>query len=256
MSSSTYKIGIIIPTTSRNRNWKNINDTHFYRLFLKSFFETHDIGHHYTIYLVIDHDDPLYNNENQKKTLLRHFVLLSKRNINLKLIIANNIPKGHVSLMWNLAFKNAYDDGCNYFFQSGDDIVFLQKGWVNRSIEELIKHNNIGLTGPIDYDRWMTGPNSRPGGNRFIQTQSFVSRKHMEIFGFYFPEEVKNWYCDDWMTFTYYPQFYYPIDLFCRNLGGSPRYQIIGTLNEDDPIRKKCFELVSESKNKIIYYLI
>ena len=98
--------------------------------------------------------------------------------------------------------------------------------------------------------RWFL-PNSQPGGDRFIQTQSFVSRKHMEIFGFYFPEEVKNWYCDDWMTFTYYPKFFYSIPYFCRNLGGPPRYNVIGSLHVNDPIRKKCFELVKSSKDKI-----
>jgi hypothetical protein len=249
-------MGILIPTTSRNRNWKTIHDTHFYKLFLNSFFKTHDMGHHYTIYLVIDHDDPLYNNDTEKKALVEHFELLKSYKIYLKVIIADNIPKGHVSLMWNIAFKKAYDDGCDYFFQSGDDIVFMKNGWVNASIKALQTNCNIGLTGPVDYDRWTSGTNSRPGGNRFIQTQSFVSRKHMEIFGFYFPEDVKNWYCDDWMTLTYYPKFYYSIPFFCRNLGGPPRYKVIGSLNKDDPIRKKCFELVDESKKKVLDYFI
>ena len=251
-----HHIGIIIPTTSRNRPWKKIHETHFCNLFLKHFIDTRDHQHKYTIYLVVDHDDPLYNNPTEKKALMNIFLSIKTRNIFLKIIVANDIPKGHVSLMWNLAFKNAYHDGCEYFFQCGDDIIFMQTGWVSASINALKKNNNIGLTGPMDYDRFISGPNSQPGGDRFIQTQSFVSRKHMEIFGFYFPEEVKNWYCDDWMTFTYYPKFFYSIPYFCRNLGGPPRYNVIGSLHVNDPIRKKCFELVKSSKDKIIDYLI
>ena len=104
------------------------------------------------------------------------------------------------------------------------------------------------MTGPLDYDRWHSGPNSRPGGFRFIQTQSFVSRKHMEIFGFYFPPEIKNWYCDDWMTNVYSPKYFYMIHCFVKNAGGTPRYEVIGSLNHNDPIRKKCFELVEKHK--------
>ena len=64
----------------------------------------------------------------------------------------------------------------------------------------------------------------------------------MEIFGSYFPHQLKNWYCDDWMTLTYYPKFFYTINHFCRNLGGSPRYEIIGSLSNDDPIKRKCYK--------------
>ena len=29
--------------------------------------------------------------------------------------------------MWNVLFKQAYDDGCDYFYQCGDDIEFKTK---------------------------------------------------------------------------------------------------------------------------------
>ena len=54
-----------------------------------------------------------------------------------------------VSLMWNKAFKKAYDDKCDYFFQCGDDIEFMDKGWINDSIYNLQQHNNFGLTDPL-----------------------------------------------------------------------------------------------------------
>ena len=45
------------------------------------------------------------------------------RHIKLTYISSNGINKSHVTEMWNRAFKKAYDDGCEYFFQSGDDSV-------------------------------------------------------------------------------------------------------------------------------------
>ena len=38
-----------------------------------------------------------------------------------------NIKKGHLTAMWNVLFKQAYDDNNDYFFQCGDDINFHTK---------------------------------------------------------------------------------------------------------------------------------
>ena len=53
------------------------------------------------------------------------------------------------------------------------------------------EQDNIGICGPINLP------------NKTILTQTFVSRKHYEIFKFYFPNEIKNWFCDDWINFVY-----------------------------------------------------
>ena len=78
----------------------------------------------------------------------------------------------------------------------------------------LRSHDDIGLTGPIN-------------NNNRILTQAFVSRKHMEIFGWFFPEQIINWCCDDWYNLVYQPTHFFPIDEpFCSNNGGSPRYDV------------------------------
>ena len=65
---------------------------------------------------------------------------------------------------------------------------FVKQEYIKeRKLEE---NNNIGLTGPIN-------------NNSSILTQAFVSRRHMLIFGWFFPEEIKNWYCDDWYNIIY-----------------------------------------------------
>ena len=51
--------------------------------------------------------------------------------------------------MWNVAFQKAYDDGCDYFYQCGDDIEFLDKDWDEDCIHLLVSKNNVGLNWTI-----------------------------------------------------------------------------------------------------------
>ena len=58
-----------------------------------------------------------------------------------------------------------------------------------------------------------------------VHTQSFVSRKHYELFKFYYPPQIINWFCDDWITKVYYEDLLFPLlDYWCMNMGGAPRY--------------------------------
>ena len=109
--------------------------------------------------------------------------------------------------------------------------MFVTKNWVNDCISTLKKHNNIGLTGPIN-------------NNSRILTQAFVSRKHMEIFGWFFPEEIINWCCDDWYNLVYQPNHFFPLKQhFCSNQGGEPRYEIDNNVNFRSEIQKNVIEL-------------
>lgn len=218
-------IGILIPTTSHKRNWNNFEETSFYNIYLNSFLKTYSPSYSYVFYLIVDDDDPIF----AKPITQEHIIQYVKQyeNLSLKFLSTSDIPKGWVTKMWNRAFEEAYKDGCQYFFQCGDDICFETNGWVHESIQQLKQHNNIGLTGPIDDGRFVNNnPIFMPGGQRFIHTQAFVSRKHMEIFGTFFPEQIKNWFCDDWITHVYYPQHFYILKCYLKNKGGEPRYDI------------------------------
>ena len=233
---------MLIPTTSVKRNWKGLSETTLYNIFLRSFTETYCSQYKYIIYLIIDDDDAIFGRTKTQGEIIK---IVSKfKNISVQFVSSKNITKGWVTKMWNKAFKIAYDDKCDYFYQCGDDILLQSKKWVTNSIDKLKKHNNIGLTGPLDIGRIQVGgQDSAPGGNRFIQTQSFVSRKHREIFGYFFPEEIKNWYCDDWITNLYYPKYYYQIENTVLNIGGPPRYEVVN----ECPWEK----LVEEGRNKL-----
>jgi len=249
----SYKIGILIPSTTKGLNCKSYKDTYLYKLFLKSFIKSYDKKYgekdiHYTIYVVVDDDDEIYSNEFEKQKIISFIKLV--KNVSIQFISSNGIDKGWVTKMWNKAFKKAYDDGCDYFYQCGDDIEFLDKEWVIDCIKAMERHKNTGITGPIDWGREQH--KMMVGYGKFILTQTFVSRKHMEIFGFYFPEEIKNWFCDDWITYVYVSKHkYWPIQKRIFNKGGDPRYEPDGKGEEFQPMAKKCLNLVNKY-NKLL----
>jgi hypothetical protein len=150
-------------------------------------------------------------------------MMIVLKNTSIEFVYMDGIDKGHLTVMWNRLFEKAYDDEFDYFFQCGDDISFETRGWVNESIRVLELNNGIGMTGPMN-------------NNARILTQSFVSRRHMELFRRYFPEEIINWCCDDWINEVYQCLGYFlPLkNHFCNNIGGEPRYDI-----NNDPIFRK-----------------
>ena len=243
------KIGLLIPCTSKNRpSWKTIKDSYLYTLSINTFVTTMDKDHEYVYYIGHDDGDRIYGKQEEHKKLEAVSSIFS--NIAFKYISFKDIKKGHVTKMWNVLFEEAYNDGCNYFFQCGDDIHFKTKGWINACIKTLQKHDDIGLTGPIN-------------NNSRILTQSFVSRKHMEIFGYYMPEDIINWCCDDWYNEVYKPQYFYPLKQhFCSNEGGNPRYTIdnndtfrINFQNNLVTLRQKTNILAMKDKKKIKEYI-
>jgi len=235
----SYKIALLIPSTSKGRpQWKSMKDSYLYNLTTKTFLQTFNNEHQYTFYIGIDDDDRIYSNITEQEELKR-FSLIFK-NIQFKFISMTGIKKGHLTVMWNRLFKKAYDDGYDYFYQTGDDINFKTKNWVNDSINVLKRNNNIGLTGP-----W--------NNNGRILTQAMVSRKHMEIFGWFFPKEILNWCCDDWYNLVYQPDYFFPLNNhFCSNDGGAERYIIDNNPNFKDRLMvMKNLEILREKTRKI-----
>jgi len=247
------KIGLLILSTSNKRdNWSSIKDSYLYNLTLKTFLLTQNKEHKYVFYIGIDPNDRIYDKENQQKEILRFSQAF--KNVEFKFIKIMSVTKGHVTIMWNKLFKIAYDENCDYFFQCGDDIYFRTSNWINDCITTLKNNNDIGITGPIN-------------NNFRILTQAFVSRKHMEIFGWFFPEEIINWCCDDWYNLVYQPSNFFPLrQHFCSNNGGEPRYIIDNNpafkrndlreyMSNVNNLREKTQLLANEHKKLINNYL-
>ena len=207
----SHKVALLIPSTTHERNWKNYSETDLYKINMKSLLLTYCQDHSYTYYIGIDDDDKIYSDPKQQEAFKRFINIM--KNVDIQFISMKNIKKGHLTAMWNRLFKKAYEDGCEYFYQCGDDILFLNKGWVSQSIKLLKLYNGYGVTGPLDKMQVR------------VHTQSFVSRKHYELFKFYYPPEIINWFCDDWITKVYYEDLLFPLlDYWCMNMGGAPRY--------------------------------
>jgi len=207
----SYKVALLIPSTTSERDWADYSSTDLYNINMKSFLLTYCQEHSYIYYIGIDDNDRVYSDPKQQEAFKRFINIM--KNVDIQFVSMKNIKKGHLTAMWNRLFKKAYQEGCDYFYQCGDDIQFLNKGWVSQSIKLLRLYNGYGVTGPLDKMQ------------KRIHTQSFVSRKHYELFNFYYPPEIINWFCDDWITKVYYEDLLFPLlDYWCMNMGGAPRY--------------------------------
>ena len=211
-------IAFLIPCTSKNKDkWKCMKDTYLYNLTLKTFLYTQSQDFKYIFYIGYDKDDRIYGNEAEQDTI-KIFEKVFK-NVSFDFVSMEDIQKGHLTAMWNRLFEKAYNENCHYFFQCGDDIRFQTKDWAKDCVSALKKNNDIGLAGPIN-------------NNNAILTQGMVSRKHMDIFGYFFPPEIINWCCDDWYNIVYSPKHLFPLsDHYCSNEGGEPRYNINNDIN-------------------------
>nr|QDY51822.1 hypothetical protein 1_207 [Mimiviridae sp. ChoanoV1] len=205
------KIAFIIPITSNKRNYKDIQDIDFYKIFINSLKDKLNEKYIYEFYLGYDNDDNFYINNEIK--VINHFQKLNLINSKIKLLKINN-KKSKLGELWSILAKEAYDN-CDYIYQVGDDIKILTSGWEDIFINKLKKNNNIGVVGPTDIN------------NKKILTQSFVHKTHIDIFGDYFPKQIKNWYIDDWITEVYKPNYSYQINnIYVKNSGGGPRYKV------------------------------
>ena len=203
------RVAFLIPATSRGKDWRAIEGSYLYKYTLKSLKETLTDKHTYTIYLGVDEGDAIYGNAggiDNIRTSLPDYCTI-------KVVDTTTFIRGHLTAIWNKLFKIAYDDGNDYFCQCGDDIEFQSRGWLDKLLLVLGKHDGIGVSGPVCLP------------NTSILTQTLVSRMHMKIFGCYFPEQIKNWFCDNWINLVYLPsRLYIQRDLTAVNKGGEPRY--------------------------------
>lgn len=254
MENKTIKnsVGLIIPTTSHKRTWNTWTDSLLYTTVQSFVNSVHPSEHIYTCTLFVgfDHDDPFYNNSKTRKKFKK---FVKTHGHTLVFIRFPPMKKGFCTRMWNILFKVAFDHGCEYVYQCGDDIEWKTVGWITDCIDVLVKHDNIGVAGPIN-------------NNNRILTQTFVHTKtHFRIFRCYFSEKLMNWCCDDWINLVYSPSYLYKLTKhYCANIGGDPRYIIDGDPDfcrsqqifetKLSALRSKCAEIASTDKQLITKY--
>ena len=101
------KIAILILATSKNRdNWVNIKNSYLFNMTLKSFLSTFDREHDYIFYVGVDKDDRIFNKREEQEEIIRFNNVF--KNIEFVFMTMDEIPKGHVTQMWNRLFSDAY----------------------------------------------------------------------------------------------------------------------------------------------------
>jgi len=227
------KIGVLIPSTTNMRDWNCITDTYLYKSII-SFVSKSNSDYSYKFYIGIDKDDKIYSDKSQRRKIYDLCSTWNHINIQFYPVEETQAPKGHVTIIWNILYKKAIEEHCDYFWACGDDIIYCDDGWLEDCIQELKKTKHLGTAGTYN-------------GNGRIITQFLVTQTHYAIFNRLFPPQIRNWYCDDYMNELYSPNFLHIVNKRCINAGGEPRYKV-----QQAPFYK---DLVKEDKIKLLSFI-
>lgn len=223
-------VAFLIPVCGRGLKIKKTKETHIHKHFLLKFVESltkqDKKDTYFGIFIGADHDDPFFSDLQVREQLLVDMLtVLNKHGVKHQVEFDTfTDTKSHPVQCWNNLFHRAYEvkvdnNSYEYFYQIGDDVAIVTKGWVKPfidKIEELREKHGTGIVGPWD----------KGYGN--LLTQSFVSRDHMKIFDDYYPSEFPNIYCDNWIHDVYKEKYVYQFkNYFVKNLGGPCRYKMV-----------------------------
>ncbi len=213
----TKSIAMLIPSTTKFRDWKHMEDTYLYKY--QKLYTQYKV----TYYIGYDFDDPIYSKENQRNKFKANW-------------IECKFDKGNVVAIWNHLFeqaKNKFD----YYWIVGDDIKYPQKpiGIFELLSNALDKNKGYGIAGCFN------------GNPKLPMTQFLITDVHYKILGYIFPEEIKNWFCDNWMLMLYKDHTFYFPNISALNTGGMPRYQPIDAA-------ELCSELADRDRRKLHLY--
>ena len=187
----------MVPVTSRGRRPADATATDLFGVFLPSLLSTatwHE-SLSYRLYVGYDVGDPFYDSRRARAKFAAAFrEVAGDRALDLKWRRCHDTEHAP-NLVWNLLFQAAYMDGCDFFYQLGDDVRLETSGWA-RDFPAALGLNpvlpGLGVTGPRDRT------NLPP-----LLTFGFVSRVHMTIFGTFFAPVFRNWWADVWLTEIY-----------------------------------------------------
>ena len=228
------KIAILIPSTTFKRDWICITETYLYNSII-SFVSRYNPEYEYKFYVGIDKDDRIYNDKNQRQKI--YDLCRTWKNVSFQFYpFDENIPKGHVSIMWNMLYKRAIEECNDYFWITGDDIIYCSDRWLDNCITALKSTKNLGAAGCFN-------------GNTEILTQFLVSQTHYAIFNYAYNPKIKNWWVDNHLHELYSPNFLHIVPGQCINAGGTPRYEV------DYSAQKFYKQLVEEDKKKLLCFL-
>lgn len=198
----------LIPSTSHSRPWSDVTHTYLHTHVCTSLRALDGGGA--TVYVGYDDNDRIYASAEARAALEELHPHLAFR------WTAFTPDKGNVVRIWNALAETALKDGKSYLMVGGDDIVYPRDddgaAWLHTLRDSLRAQHNIG---------WASGFS----GNDRIATQFLVHQTHVQLLGWVFPPEIRNWYCDDFLN-EVYPSAYraWHKDVQIPNAGGAERY--------------------------------
>jgi len=226
------KISFLVPSTTSNRDWKCIQETYLFQILFNGLEKQKFEGYDITVYVGYNIDDAIYSIDDER---MKCDAIFTK--FKIVWIPMTDDTKGKPTWIWNRLGEQAIEDGFEYLKLLGDDIQLPKdSGWLGCFVNKLKKNNNIGFSAG-----W--------SNNNAIPTQFLVHKSHYEIFGFFYPPAIHNYFCDDWM-YGIYPEKYrnWLKQFSLLNLGGNPRY-----IPKDD--KKLCELLIKRYRPKLNRHL-
>jgi|UniRef100_A0A6C0EPI9 hypothetical protein len=230
-----FNIALLVPVCSRGQNYKDLSSTPIVQHFLPSFIAQYDAAYSYTLFVGYDSTDTFYKSNIRKLPDMCKYINM--------VIVELEGCEHKPAKAWNTLFKKAYDQKYDYFYQIGDDVI-MEDAWTNIFIHHLQNNNNLGVVGGCHLANYKGRIAS---GAPPVIENAFVHKTHHQIFGTFFDERIDNWYCDDWVTEVYKPDYSIHIkDIFVKNVV-MDRYEIRN-------INNKIGEYIAEGKEKLRDY--
>lgn len=175
------KIIILIPSSSRNCDYKNLKNSALVGILYKSLLNF-DITK-YTFIIGFDDDDEFFISNKTK--------MENKFPSNFHLKYLNNYDKNYVCIVNQLAQIAIEEFDADYLFLIADDLKFFDFNFIDDFIDYL-KDKEYGL-----------GHGKDKKCRKDICTHPFVPVSHVKTLGYFYPKEIKNWFCDTWITTLY-----------------------------------------------------
>lgn len=177
------KTVFIIPSTSRNMDYKNVESCSLIKILYASLKKLDNMSD-YIFLIGTDDDDEFYNNNIDKlKSLLPD---------NFQFHSLNNFDKSYVCIVNQLANIALKDYDADYIYVFADDLEVYDLNFIETDFIPYFKKNGgLCLGWGIDES------------NLNLCTHPFVSKHHVQRLGHFYPSAIKNWYCDNWIQYTY-----------------------------------------------------
>lgn len=199
--AQTHKLGsfkeidggtIVIGISTTSKKTLQVEDHPLITIFLPSLMETakHNPNWKFLVLVGFDAGDKFFDNPTPIKVILEKARQFMVPNVEIQFL--RLIKTGTVTMVWNLLYDLAMRNGARYFYQLNDDITFVNHDWPDKFASLIDQRNGFGLVGPSD-DAFACK----------LTTQNFVGHRHWELFGFLFPPDLHNWWCDNWIHRLY-----------------------------------------------------